>query len=308
MTVRTMVDVAGIKMKNPVTTAAGTFGNGEEYARYVNIHDLGALCVKTLTLEPHHGNPPPRIAETPGGILNAVGLQNPGIDYFLEHNLPWLLRHNIPVIVSIAGSTVEEYALLAAKLTPDTGIAGVEVNISCPNVKAGGIAFGSNAEMAADVISAVRQNTSLPVIAKLSPNVTDIKSIALSVCGAGADAVSLINTVLGLAIDPYRRKPVLANIFGGLSGPAIKPIALRAVWQVYEAVEVPIIGMGGITTALDAIEFILAGATAVAVGTTNFINPRAASEIITGIYNYLQECHIPDIKNLIGAAHRQEVV
>ncbi len=289
-------------MANPVTTASGTFGFGPEYAPYVNIDQLGAITVKGTTLEPREGNPTPRLVETPAGILNSIGLQNPGADYLIEHYAPYFQKLKTNVIVNIAGNTVEEYAQLAAKLDPVQGIAALEVNISCPNVKKGGLAFGSDPAAAAEVTQAVKNATSKPVIVKLSPNVSDIAAIAREVAGAGADALSVINTLLGMAIDIHRKKPRLGNIVGGLSGPAVKPVAVRAVWQVYQAVSIPIIGMGGIMTAEDALEFILAGATAVAVGTASFTNPRATLEVLEGIEQYLVANGIADINQLVGAA------
>ncbi|MEW5954095.1 MAG: dihydroorotate dehydrogenase [Bacillota bacterium] len=301
---RLAVNVGGINMKNPVTTASGTFGYGAEYASYVDINVLGALVVKGTTLLPRHGNPTPRIVETPAGILNAIGLQNPGVEALVTKAMPYLRDYDVPVIVNIAGDTVEDYARLAARLNQVKGVAGLEVNISCPNVKKGGLQFGSDPDSAAEVTRAVKASTSLPVIVKLSPNVTSIAGVAEKVAAAGADALSLINTLLGMSIDIHRRKPVLGNIMGGLSGPAVRPVAVRAVWQVYRAVSLPIIGMGGITTAEDALEFILAGATAVAVGTANFINPRATVDIIEGLEKYLTANGIADINELVGAAHR----
>ncbi|MDQ0285813.1 dihydroorotate dehydrogenase (NAD+) catalytic subunit [Desulfofundulus luciae] len=297
------VDVAGIRMKNPVTTASGTFGFGFEYAPFVDLNRLGAIVVKGTTLLPRRGNPPPRIVETPAGILNAIGLQNPGVDYFIEVALPYLRQFDLPVIVNIAGDTVEDYAALAARLDGVPGVAGLEVNISCPNVKKGGLAFGADPDSAAAVVRVVKGATRLPVVVKLSPNVTSIVRLAEAVVEAGADALSMINTLLGMAIDIRRRRPALANVMGGLSGPAIKPVAVRAVWQVYQALKVPIVGMGGIVTAEDALEFIMAGATAVAVGTANFINPRATMDIIDGIEKFLVEERVSDIQELIGAAH-----
>lgn len=289
-------------MANPVTTASGTFGFGPEYAPYVNIDQLGAITVKGTTLEPREGNPTPRLVETPAGILNSIGLQNPGADYLIEHYAPYFRELKTNVIVNIAGNTVEEYAQLAAKLDPVQGIAALEVNISCPNVKKGGMAFGSDPAAAAEVTQAVKNATSKPVIVKLSPNVSDIAAIAREVAGAGADALSVINTLLGMAIDIRQKKPLLGNIVGGLSGPAVKPVAIRAVWQVYQAVSIPIIGMGGIMAAEDALEFILAGATAVAVGTASFTNPRATLEVLEGIERYLMANGIADINQLVGAA------
>lgn len=298
------VTIGSINMKNPVTTASGTFGFGQEYGPYVDINRLGAIVVKGTTLEPREGNATPRLVETPSGILNSIGLQNPGADYLIKHYAPYFQTLQTNVIVNISGCTVEEYAELAAKLDGVPGIAGLEVNISCPNVKKGGMAFGGDAATAAEVTKAVKQATGLPVIVKLSPNVTDIAEIASAVEAAGADGLSVINTLLGMAIDVRKRKPVLGNILGGLSGPAVKPVAVRAVWQVYKAVKLPIIGMGGIMTAEDALEFILAGAAAVAVGTANFINPRATLDVLEGIEAYLTENGVEDIKELVGAAHR----
>lgn len=297
------VNIGGVPMKNPVTTASGTFGFGQEYDSFFDINLLGAVVVKGTTLLPKEGNPTPRIVETPAGILNSIGLQNPGVDYVISHYVPYFNTLELPVIVNISGSTVEEYALVAEKLDQAGGVAGLEVNISCPNVKQGGMAFGSDPSMAAEVTAAVKAATKLPVIVKLSPNVTDIVKVAEAVAKAGADGLSLINTLLGMAIDINTRRPILGNIMGGLSGPAIKPVAVRAVWQVYQAVSLPIIGMGGIATAEDALEFILAGASAVAVGTANFVNPKAAVEIVAGIESYLEQQGIDDIRDLIGAAH-----
>lgn len=304
MKAKTAVDIAGLKLKNPVLTASGTVGFGEEYAPYLDLAGLGALVVKTVTLNPRAGNPPPRITETPAGVINAVGLQNPGAEALVADILPRLARFGVPVIVSIAGETAGEYAHLARRLDGVQGIAALEVNISCPNVKAGGIAFGTEPAMTAEVVRRVRENTGLPVIAKLSPNVTDIRTIALAAAGAGADALSLINTVSAMVIDVERRRPLLGNVFGGLSGPAVRPVAVRAVWQVYRAVALPLIGMGGIMTARDALEFILAGARAVAVGTANLVNPGAAGAVAAGLEQYLAEHGIGDINELVGAAHR----
>ncbi|MEW6457780.1 MAG: dihydroorotate dehydrogenase [Bacillota bacterium] len=304
MKVKTAVEIAGLTLKNPVLTASGTVGFGEEYAPYLDLAGLGALVVKTVTLKPRAGNPPPRITETPAGVINAVGLQNPGVEALVRDILPRLARFDVPVIVSIAGETVDEYARLAGRLDGVPGIAALEVNISCPNVRAGGIAFGTEPAMTAAVVRQVRENTRLPVIAKLSPNVTDIRTIALAAAGAGADALSLINTLSAMVIDVERRRPLLGNVFGGLSGPAVRPVAVRAVWQVYRAVELPLIGMGGIMTARDALEFILAGARAVAVGTANLVNPGAAAAVAAGLEQYLTEQEIGDINELVGAAHR----
>lgn len=298
------VNIGGIQMKNPVTTASGTFGFGQEYSPYLDINKLGAIVVKGTTMEPREGNITPRMVETPAGVLNSIGLQNPGSDYLIKHYAPYFAGLDTRVIVNISGNTVEEYAQLAAKLDGVPGVAGLEVNISCPNVKKGGMAFGGDPSTAAQVTRAVKGATGLPVIVKLSPNVTDIAAVAGAVEEAGADALSLINTLLGMAIDVRKRKPILGNVMGGLSGPAVKPVAVRAVWQVYRSVKLPIIGMGGICSAEDALEFILAGATAVAVGTANFINPLATMEVLEGIEKYLVENHIKDIHELVGAAHR----
>ncbi len=296
------VDLGGLKMKNPVTTASGTFGFGPEYAPYIDLNKLGAIVVKGTTLEPRLGNPTPRIAETPAGMLNCIGLQNPGVDYFIEHSLPYLKEYDTPVIVNIAGNTLDDYAEVTRRLSAADGVAALEVNISCPNVKHGGMVFGTSCAMASEVIRVVRQSTRLPVIAKLSPNVTDIVGIARGVAEAGADALALINTLLGMKIDTHTRKPVLGNIMGGLSGPAVRPVAVRMVWQVAQAVKLPILGMGGIVTAEDAIEFILAGATAVAVGTANFVNPGATMDILAGIIQYMEKYGVKDINELVGAA------
>lgn len=297
------VHLGRLILKNPVLTASGTFGFGLEFLPYLDLSLLGGVVVKGLTLKPRKGNPPPRLVETPAGLLNAVGLQNPGVDYFLQHLLPQLRSYETNLIVNISGQTVEEYGLLAQKLTVP-GVAALEVNISCPNVKAGGMAFGTDPDQAAAVVREVKAHTSLPVIVKLSPNVTDIVAMARAVAQAGADVLSLINTLLGMAIDINARRPVLGNIMGGLSGPAVKPVAVRMVYQVAQAVDLPIIGMGGIVTAEDALEFIMAGAKAIAVGTGNFLNPRAAVEIVAGLEKYCLENGIADINELVGAAIR----
>lgn len=297
------VNIGGIQMQNPVTTASGTFGFGQEYAPYLDINQLGAIVVKGTTIEPMEGNPTPRLFETPAGILNSIGLQNPGVDYLIKHYAPYFQKLQTNVLVNISGNSVEDYAKLAARLDSVQGVTGLEVNISCPNVKKGGLAFGAHPDSAAEVTKAVKQATALPVIVKLSPNVTDITEIALAVEKAGADGLSLINTLLGMAINIKNKKPVLGNIMGGLSGPAVKPVAVRAVWQVYKAVQIPIIGMGGICTAADAIEFILAGASAISIGTANFVDPRVTIEILDGIKDYLTDNGINNIKELVGAAH-----
>ena len=294
------VNIAGIKMKNPVMVASGTFGSGKDYEDFMNLGDIGAIIAKSITLKPREGNPPPRICETPSGMLNTIGLQNAGIDSFLKDDLPYLAKFHVPVIINIAGESVDEYSQLAKRLSGIPGIAGIEVNISCPNVKQGGMQFGVDPKLTSDVISAVKKATKLPVIAKLSPNVTDIKLIAKAAESAGADAISAINTVLGMAIDINSRRPKLSMSVGGLSGPAIRPIAIRMVNEIYKAVKIPVIGIGGIMNADDAIEFILAGASAIQVGTGNFVNPRAAVEIAEGIKKYLIANKLESIKDLVG--------
>ncbi len=296
------VTLAGLPLRNPVMTASGTFGYGREYNDLVDLSRLGAIVVKGVSLTPWAGNPPPRVAETPAGMLNAIGLQNAGVEHFIECDLPWLAARGPAVIVNIAGKTVEEYAGVAGRLDSAAGVAALEVNISCPNIKEGGLSFGTDPGAAAAVVAAVRAATRLPVIAKLSPNVTDITVMARAVAAAGADAISLINTLLGMAIDVERRRPLLGNIMGGLSGPAIRPVAVRMVWQVYEEVQVPIIGMGGIMCTRDALEFILAGASAVAIGTATFRHPETALEIVTGLENYCRQEQV-HISALVGAAH-----
>jgi len=294
------VDICGLELKNPVMTASGTFGYGEEFADVVDLNLLGAIIVKGLSLEPSPGNKPPRVIETPCGMLNAIGLENIGIEAFIKKKIPFLKQFSTPVIVNIYGKSVEEYVLLASKINEIKEIAGIEVNISCPNVKAGGVAFGVDPEIAYTVVKAVRTHTDKLLIVKLSPNVTDIAIIAESVEKAGADSLSLINTITGMAIDIETRTPKLANITGGLSGPAIKPVALRMVWQVAQAVDIPVIGIGGIVTAEDALEFLIAGATAVQIGTANFINPGATVDIIDGLKTYLVENGIESIDEIIG--------
>lgn len=290
------VNIAGIKMKNPVVTASGTFGFGQEYGKYYDLNKLGGIVVKGLTLKPREGNKPPRIAETPAGILNSVGLQNPGVEYFLKQELPMLRRYDTAVIANIGGNTVEEYCTIAEVL--GDSVDGIELNISCPNVKEGCVAFGTKPEVVLNITESVKKYCKVPLIVKLSPNVTDIKEIAAAAEAGGADGLSLINTLLGMAIDINTRRPVLANAVGGLSGPAIKPIAVRMVWQVSQTVKIPIVGMGGIGTWEDAIEFILAGADAVAVGTASFINPYAPLEIIEGIKDYMSKNSFNNIKSL----------
>jgi dihydroorotate dehydrogenase (NAD+) catalytic subunit len=294
------VTLAGLKLKNPVMTASGTFGYAREFASLMDLNQLGAIVVKGLALTPVKGNPPPRIVETACGMLNAIGLENVGIDAFVADKMPFLRTLAPPIVANIYGTTVEEYAALAERLEGTDGVAAVEVNISCPNVKAGGVAFGVDPAAAERVVRAVRDRTRKPVIVKLSPNVTDITVIARSAEAAGADALSLINTITGMAIDVETRRPRLANVTGGLSGPAIKPVALRMVWQVARAVQLPLIGIGGILRGQDAVEFLLAGATAVQVGTANFVNPCAAIEIIAGIEDYLKRHGIGDVNEIVG--------
>ena len=295
------VDIAGIQMKNPVTTASGTFGFGEEFEDFIDLNKLGGIYVKGLTLHNREGNDYPRMAETPSGMLNAVGLQNKGIDYFIDSIYPRIKHWDTEIFPNINGSVIEDYVAVAEKLNEIDGINGLELNISCPNVKEGGMAFGVSCPSAIAVTEAVRAAYKKPIIVKLSPNVTDITEIAKGVEGAGADAVSLVNTFLGMAIDHKTRKPVLSTITGGLSGPAIKPIALRMVWQVYNAVNIPVVGMGGIMNGTDAIEFILAGSTSIQVGTANFIDPQISIKIIDEIEQYCINNNVSDINDLIGA-------
>ena len=295
------VEIAGIKLRNPVMTASGTFGYGEEFSSYVDLEKIGAMITKGLSLKPRAGNPTPRIVETPGGMLNAIGLQNVGIDAFISHKVPFLRNVNTPVIANLFGNTLDEYGELAARLDGVLEVAGVEVNISCPNVKQGGIVFGTEPEAAFAVVKLVRERTIKPLIVKLSPNVTDIVQMAHACADAGADALSLINTLTGMAVDLHKRRPVLANVTGGLSGPAIKPVALRMVWQVAKAVKIPVIGIGGIMCAADALEFMLVGATAVQIGTANFLDPSAAETIAREMELYLVQNNIASIKSLIGA-------
>lgn len=294
------VEIAGIKLKNPVMPASGCFGFGEEYAKYIDLNTLGAVVVKSVTKEETVGNPAPRVCETPAGMINAIGWQNPGAKVFIEQKMPFLRQFDTPVIVNLAGKTVADYAELAAVLDPVEGLAGIELNISCPNVSEGGVAFGTDPRMAARVIEAVKKSTRLPLIVKLSPNVTDIAVMARAAEEAGADALSLVNTFTAIAIDIKTRRPIIGNFTGGLSGPAIKPIALYMTYRAAKAVKIPIIGMGGILRAQDAIEFLLAGATAVAVGMGNFVNPTVMPEILQGIEDYLIENQMDDIRQLIG--------
>jgi len=295
------VAIGSLDLQNPVMTASGTFGYAREFEDFVDLRRLGAVVVKGISLAPRAGNPPPRIIETACGMLNAIGLENVGVDRFISEKMPYLSALGVPVIVNILGDCVEEYSRIAERLAQVEGVAAIEVNISCPNVKKGGAAFGSDPKMAAAVTSAVKQSCQVPVIVKLSPNVTDVTLMAKAVQDVGADAVSLINTLIGMAIDLRSRRPRLANIIGGLSGPAIKPVALRMVYQVAQAVTIPIIGIGGIATAEDAMEFMLAGASAVQVGTASFVNPRASEDVVKGIAAYVREQQLGSVRDLIGA-------
>ena len=301
------VDIGrGLLLKNPVMTASGTFGYGGEYNEFVDLNHLGGIIVKGLSLKPSKGNPPPRIVETPSGMLNAIGLENVGIDAFISEKLPFLKQFQTPVITNIYGRDMDEYAALALRVEETEGIAGVEVNISCPNVKLGGIAFGADPDSAHRVVQAVRKQTTKHVMVKLSPNVTDIVEIAGRVEDAGADSLSLINTLTGMAVDIDTCRPKLANITGGLSGPAIKPIALRMVWQVAQKVSIPVIGVGGIMTTQDALEFLIVGATAVQVGTANFVNPRATMEIVTGLERFAEQRKLDSIVAIVGAINKPQ--
>ena len=294
------VALGPLALANPVMTASGTFGYAAEVANLVRLSRLGGVVVKGISLEPRAGNPPPRIFETAAGMLNAIGLENVGVKRFISGKMPYLRTCGCRIVVNILGDSIDDYAALAGHLSAVAGIDALEVNISCPNVKKGGVAFGTAPEMAAAVTRAVKQETDLPVIVKLSPNVTDIVVMARAVAESGADALSLINTLIGMGIDARTRRPRLANVIGGLSGPAIKPVALRMVWQVASAVSIPIIGIGGIGTAEDAIEFLLAGATAVQVGTANFYNPGATEQIIDGIADYLRQQGESSVQAIIG--------
>ncbi|MGD8341982.1 MAG: dihydroorotate dehydrogenase [Desulfobacterales bacterium] len=294
------VTLGNIKLQNPVLTASGTFGYAQEFEGLMDLNRLGAIIVKGLALQPTKGNPPPRIVETPCGMLNAIGLENVGIDAFTDQKLPFLKTLSPPIFANIYGTCIEEYAELAGRLDTLEGIAGVEVNISCPNVKAGGVAFGADPQSAHRVVQSVRAKTTKHLMVKLSPNVTDITLIAQAAEQAGADSLSLINTVTGMAIDLETRRPKIANITGGLSGPAIKPIALRMVWQVVQATEIPVVGIGGIISAEDALEFLIAGASAVQIGTANFINPQVTTDIIDGIEMFLAQRKISRVVDIIG--------
>ena len=294
------VKLGKLHLKNPVMTASGTFGYGTEYLDFVDMSRIGGVIVKGTTLRERQGNPYPRMAETPSGMLNAVGLQNKGVDYFIDHIYPTVKDFDTSIFVNVSGSTIEDYIITAEKLNDLPKVPGIELNISCPNVKEGGMAFGTSCLSAAQVVKAVRMVYKNELMVKLSPNVTDIAEIALAVESEGADSISLINTLLGMAINAEQRKPVLSTITGGLSGPAVKPIALRMVWQVAQAVKVPVVGMGGIMNATDAIEFLLAGATAIQIGTANFIDPTVTMSVLDGIDEYLQRHNYNDVNDIIG--------
>lgn len=296
----TKVTIAGVEFKNPVMTASGTFGSGMEYGEFVDLNQLGAVVTKGVANVPWPGNPTPRVAETYGGMLNAIGLQNPGIDVFMERDIPFLKQYNTKIIVNVCGKSVADYLEVVEKLA-DAPVDMLEINVSCPNVKEGAIAFGQKADSLYEITSQIRKKAGQPIIMKLSPNVTDITEMAKAAEAAGSDAISLINTITGMKIDVHSRKFALANKTGGMSGPAIKPVAVRMVYQASHAVSIPIIGMGGIANAEDAVEFLLAGASAVAVGAMNFVNPYTTVEVVRGIEGYMEKYHIENITDLIGA-------
>lgn len=297
----TSVKIAGVEFQNPVMTASGTFGSGMEYSEFVDLNRLGAVVTKGVANVPWPGNPTPRVAEVYGGMLNAIGLQNPGVDVFLERDIPYLKQFHTQIIVNVCGKTMEDYAEVVEKLGDEPSISMLEINVSCPNVKEGGIAFGQKADALYEITAKLKKRAKQPIIMKLSPNVTDIQEMARAAEAAGADAISLINTIAGMKIDIHRRTFALANKTGGLSGPAIKPVAVRMVYEASQAVKIPIIGMGGIASGEDAIEFLLAGATAVSVGAMNFVNPYATIEVIEGIEAYMLRYGVEDINELIGA-------
>ncbi|MDO4299889.1 MAG: dihydroorotate dehydrogenase [Clostridia bacterium] len=295
----TKVNICGVELKNPVMTASGTFGSGREYSEFVDLNKLGAVVVKGVADKPWNGNPAPRIAEVYGGMLNSVGLQNPGVDYFIENDIPFLRQFDTKIIVNVCGHSIEEYTNVVKKLQgQDVDL--LELNISCPNVSEGGMAFGTDPLMVEKVVNEVKKAADKPLIVKLSPNVTDITEIARAAVSGGADGLSLINTLTGMKIDIYKRQPILYRKIGGMSGPAVKPVAVRMVYQVCKAVDVPVIGMGGISNAEDAIEFIMAGATGVSIGTANFINPRATIETVEGIEEYMRKYDVKDLKEIRG--------
>ena len=297
----TQVTLAGVTFKNPVMTASGTFGSGMEYGEFVDLNQLGAVVTKGVANVPWPGNPTPRVAEVYGGMLNAIGLQNPGIDVFMDRDIPFLKQYDTKIIVNVCGKTVEDYLDVVERLGDEPAVAMLEINVSCPNVKEGAIAFGQKADALYNITQEIKKKAKQPVIMKLSPNVTDITEMARAAEAAGADALSLINTITGMKIDIHKRKFAIANKTGGMSGPAIKPVAVRMVYQTAQAVKIPIIGMGGIATAEDAIEFILAGASAISVGAMNFVNPYATVEIVKGIEAYMKQYNVENITDLIGA-------
>ena len=297
----TEVVIAGVPLKNPVMTASGTFGSGMEYAEFVDLNQLGAVVTKGVANVPWPGNATPRVAEVYGGMLNAIGLQNPGIDVFLERDIPFLKQYDTKVIVNVCGKTVEDYVEVVERLGEESAVAMLEINVSCPNVKEGAIAFGQNADALSGITREIKKHAKQPVIMKLSPNVTDIGEMAKAAEAAGADALSLINTITGMKIDIQKRKFAIANKPGGMSGPAIKPIAVRMVYQAAQAVKIPVIGMGGIASGEDAVEFLLAGASAVSVGAMNFVNPYVTAEVVRGIEHYMEQYHVENVTDLIGS-------
>ena len=297
----TEVIIAGVTLKNPVMTASGTFGSGMEYSEFVDLNKLGAVVTKGVANVPWPGNPTPRVAEVYGGMLNAIGLQNPGIDVFLERDIPFLKKYDTKIIVNVCGRTVEDYVEVVERLGDEPAVSLLEINVSCPNVKEGAIAFGQRADALWDITREIKKHARQPIIMKLSPNVTDIAEMARAAEAAGADALSLINTITGMKIDIHRRRFAIANKTGGMSGPAIKPIAVRMVYQAAQAVKIPVIGMGGIATGEDAVEFLLAGASAVSVGAMNFVNPYATVEVAEGIERYMERYHVENVTDLIGA-------
>ena len=299
----TQVTIAGVTLKNPVMTGSGTFGSGMEYSEFVDLNQLGAVVTKGVANVPWPGNPTPRVAEVYGGMLNAIGLQNPGIDVFLERDIPFLKQYDTQIIVNVCGKTVEDYVEVVEKLGDESAVAMLEINVSCPNVKEGAIAFGQKADALYNITAELKKHAKQPIIMKLSPNVTDITEMAKAAEAAGSDAISLINTITGMKIDIHRRRFALANKTGGMSGPAIKPIAVRMVYQASHAVKIPVIGMGGIATGEDAVEFLLAGASAVSVGAMNFVNPYATGEVIRGIEEYMETYHVENVTDLIGAVN-----
>ncbi len=299
----TQTKIAGVTFKNPVMTASGTFGSGMEYSEFVDLNQLGAVVTKGVANVPWPGNPTPRVAEVYGGMLNAIGLQNPGIDVFMERDIPFLKQYDTKIIVNVCGKSVEDYVEVVEKLGDEPAVAMLEINVSCPNVKEGAIAFGQKADALYNITSELKKHAKQPIIMKLSPNVTDITEMARAAEAAGADALSLINTITGMKIDIHKRKFAIANKTGGMSGPAIKPVAVRMVYQTAQAVKIPIIGMGGIANAEDAIEFILAGASAVSIGAMNFVNPYTTEEVVQGIEDYMRRYSVEKLSDLIGAVH-----